>query len=222
MTTLQIGGKQCYLFRHGGERTLLWGVARGSSTTVQQMDRLLHAQTRTSYQMLAFEVDSWADDFSPWAADAVRGMAFGGRATDTLGWIRTTAIPSLAAHRPWIGGYSLAGLFALWALGSGVFGGAVACSPSLWFPGWAEYADFPLPDGCDVYLSIGTRETHPRHPAMASVGARVQSFAERLRQDPACRWCRTEYVPGGHFTDPVGRMARGFAALLNAAAEGEP
>lgn len=221
MTTRTLGGKTCHLFDHGTDPVLLYGITPGDDAAAQQTDRLLRAQTHAPYRLLAFEADSWADDFSPWAAPAVRDMTFGGHADRTLDWLRTAAIPFLGAQRPWIGGYSLAGLFALWALGSGDFGGAAACSPSLWFPGWAEYADFPLPDGCRVYLSIGKRELHPRNPAMASVGERVQSFVDRLRRDPACRWMQLEYPPGGHFTDPPGRMARGFAALLNGAAEGQ-
>ena len=39
-----------------------------------------------------------------------------------------------------LGGYSLAGLFALWASTQmGLFYGIAATSPSVWFPGWMEF-----------------------------------------------------------------------------------
>ena len=40
----------------------------------------------------------------------------------------------------YIGGYSLAGLFSLWAAyQTDVFSGFAAASPSVWFPGFIEY-----------------------------------------------------------------------------------
>ena len=61
----------------------------------------------------------------------------------------------------YIGGYSLAGLFALWtAYQTDIFKG-VAASPSVWFPGFAEYMKKNEIKTDTVYLSLGDGEELP-------------------------------------------------------------
>ena len=51
------------------------------------------------------------------------------------------------------GGYSLAGLFALWSVfRSDRFKAAAAASPSVWFRGWLDYAASHQPHADYVYL----------------------------------------------------------------------
>ena len=108
-------------------------------------------------------------DFTPWPAPGVReGEAFTGEAGDYLGFLTERALPLLerdfcAAAQPQrrgILGYSLGGLFALWAQRQGeVFRLAGSLSGSLWYPGWLGYMEQhpPRPGAC-VYLSLGDRE----------------------------------------------------------------
>ena len=71
---------------------------------------------------------------------------FGGRAEDTLAWLEQ-AVPSIRRQysikedcKVVLGGYSLAGLFALWAATrTDTMYGVAAASPSVWFPGWPGY-----------------------------------------------------------------------------------
>jgi predicted alpha/beta superfamily hydrolase len=61
-----------------------------------------------------------------------------------------------------VAGYSLSGLFALWALWqTDVFERAASASGSLWFPGFIDYARertmTATPDA--AYLSLGKKET---------------------------------------------------------------
>ena len=71
--------------------------------------------TAEKFYLIAVKVRNWNSDLSPWEAPAVFGKeAFGAGAADTLG-----AVLQLCAGRAQIriiGGYSLAGLFALWAV----------------------------------------------------------------------------------------------------------
>ncbi|MCO7110734.1 alpha/beta hydrolase-fold protein [Gemmiger formicilis] len=62
-----------------------------------------------------------------------------------------------------LGGYSLSGLFALWAATqTNALYGTAAASPSVWFPGWLEYeAAHPIQTR-RVYLSLGDREEHTK------------------------------------------------------------
>ena len=90
-------------------------------------------------RLLAAQVMNWNRDLSPWEAPAVFGKDdFGSGASETLG-----ELLSLCGNKSktyFIGGYSLAGLFALWAAyQTDAFFGVAAASPSVWFPGFVEY-----------------------------------------------------------------------------------
>ena len=91
------------------------------------------------FRLLAVKVDSWNADLSPWEAPAVfGGEGFGGGAEATLEVVlRHCADPDKTYI---LGGYSLAGLFALWAAyRTDVFAGVAAASPSVWFPGFTAF-----------------------------------------------------------------------------------
>ena len=155
-----IGGKQCYLygFDEGGSGCpvaalpLLVQPADDHDLSVLdsevvEIQRLYGA----GFRLAAFKVDDWNADLSPWEAPPAFGNEpFGGKAEQTLDYIENELLPALlgesgasASDAPVIlGGYSLAGLFALWAGTRGErFHGIAAASPSVWFPGWIEYAE---------------------------------------------------------------------------------
>ena len=79
-------------------------------------------------------------------APAVWGTeGFGEGADDTLRIITDSLIPEalgsgMLSDKPsiFLGGYSLAALFALWAGYQRPFDGICAASPSVWFPGWLD------------------------------------------------------------------------------------
>ena len=88
----------------------------------------------------AVPVESWNDELSLWEAPAVWGKeSFGGNAADTLRFLTEQVIPSLKQQfdlpenvKIILGGYSLAGLFALWAsTQTNLFYGVAAASPSV-------------------------------------------------------------------------------------------
>ena len=82
--------------------------------------------------LVAFKVEDWNRDLSPWKAPAVFGNEdFGDGAQETLA--KVLAEMGDPAKTYYIGGYSLAGLFALWAVyQTDRFRGAAAASPSMW------------------------------------------------------------------------------------------
>ncbi|MCI6750407.1 MAG: hypothetical protein MR586_06500 [Megasphaera elsdenii] len=91
----------------------------------------IRAATDVDFRLLALQVADWNRDLSPWPAPPVFGKApFGNGAKETLQEVLTfTADP---AKKYYLGGYSLAGLFALWAAcESAVFRGIAAASPSV-------------------------------------------------------------------------------------------
>ena len=175
---------------------------------------LLSQSTSAPFRLLAFQVEDWNRDLSPWPAPPVfRDQAFAGQAAQTLAWLKQNIDPSVP--RRCIGGYSLAGLFSLWAFyETNLFTGAASCSGSLWFPGWMDYAQSKsAPQGSALYLSLGEKEPQTRNSQMSQVGLCTQqqfALAQSQGLNTAFRW-----HPGGHFQDPEARMAAGFQWLLD-------
>ena len=172
----------------------------------------LRALTRSDFRLVAVEIGRWNHDLSPWSAPAVfRDVPFGDGAADTLAEILALCRDDAEYH---IGGYSLAGLFALWAAcETDRFSGVAAASPSVWFPGFAGYLQTHTPRAGAVYLSLGNREEKTRNGVMATVGDRIREthalFCARGID------CALEWNEGSHFRDPEMRTAKAFAWLLN-------
>ena len=217
MKKMMISGRCCALYEYGtGGPVILWGASEPEA--MQSVADLASGMAEgRAFVLLAYPVDSWNDGFSPWPAPPVFGSdAFGGRSSDTLGWLTECCLPALPDGPRFIGGYSLAGLFSLWALyESDAFSGACSCSGSLWYPGWTEYARaHRLLQDSIVYLSLGEREEKTRNRAMAAVGDCTRAQYALLKNDPAVRASTLVWHPGGHFTDPDRRMAEGIAWIV--------
>ena len=167
------------------------------------------------FALAAFEVKDWNRELSPWEAPPVFGkVPFGGGAAETLAFLTGRLLPELRSQLPGngialcIGGYSLAGLFALWAATkTGLFSGAAAASPSVWFPGWIDYVtEHPIHAGT-VYLSLGDREDRAKNPVMARVADCIRAQYALLQADHRVT---LEWNPGNHFQDSELRTARAF------------
>ena len=169
----------------------------------------------------AVKVESWNHDLSPWPAPPVFGKeGFGDGAVQTLQFLEENALPDPARgaaqspKRVFIGGYSLAGLFALWAgYQTDRFDGVAAASPSIWFPDFTKYMRENRMNAEAVYLSLGDREERTRNPLMSQVGNAVRSAEAILRESG--KDCILEWNKGNHFKDPDLRTAKAFAWLMN-------
>ena len=141
--------------------------------------------------------------------------AFDGRAEETLVELKESVLSRFGpADRIIIGGYSLAGLFALWvAYRDDRFDGAAATSPSVWFPGFVDMAERERILTKKVYLSLGDKEEKTKNPVMAMVGdsiRRVHQIYEGTEDiDTILEWNE-----GNHFREPELRMAKGFAWVM--------
>ncbi|MBR6090395.1 MAG: hypothetical protein IKP86_10705, partial [Anaerolineaceae bacterium] len=112
-----------------------------------------------------------------------------------------------------LGGYSLAGLFSLWSVyQTDIFSAAAAVSPSVWFPGWMEYAQTRQPRTGKIYLSLGVKEEKTRNKTMAAVGDCIRE-QQKLCDAHGIKNI-LEWNEGNHFTDPELRMAKGYAWCL--------
>ena len=165
----------------------------------------------------------WNRELSPWACDGTVRDAepFGGQASEFLDGLLNQIIPQVESSLPcppiWrgIAGYSLAGLFSLWALWqTDVFDRAASASGSLWFPGFIDYAhEHTMPNAPDaVYLSLGKKETKTPNRMMRHVLNDTRAMEKLLdeRGIPAT----LELNPGNHFAQTDLRMARGIHWVL--------
>ena len=168
--------------------------------------------------VVSVEVPDWNRDLSPWKAERVfrKGDDFAGGAEEFLRKLTETITEAektlgFTPEFRGIAGYSLAGLFAVWALyRTDLFDRAASMSGSLWFDGFTEFMEEhrPVNVPAKVYLSVGEREKQTKNVRMAQVEACTMRAAEIFRQYGSD--VRTEQNPGGHFDEVPGRIERGL------------
>ena len=172
----------------------------------------IRKRVQIDFRLIAVKVEDWNHDLSPWKAPAVFGKEdFGDGAGDMLRFILAQCADRSKTY--YIGGYSLAGLFSLWAAyQTDVFAGVAAASPSIWFPGFLQYMRENNIRTNAVYLSLGDREEKTRNPVMATVGDCIRE-GHALLQSGGIR-TTLEWNPGNHFKDAGIRTAKAFAWVM--------
>ena len=219
--TMQIGNKPCRIYGRANAEYLLLQMT--GEHEQQSMDNEVDAiaQSSRKYLFAAVPVASWNDALSPWEAPAVWGkQGFGGNAADTLRFLTEQVIPTLKWQldlpenvKIILGGYSLAGLFALWAsTQTDLFYGVAAASPSVWFPGWIEFEQQHPIQAQHVYLSLGDKEERTKNTVMAAVGDNIRTLHSQLIARGAD--CTFEWNSGGHFKDADLRTAKAFRWMM--------
>lgn len=181
--------------------------------------------------MLLFWTDiDGSRDFTPWPEAGIwEGEEFTGEAAGYLSFLTDAALPYLEekfsaspdpARRALLG-YSLGGLFTLWAMGKcAPFGAFCSLSGSLWYEGFAEYLqNAPLKGTERVYLSLGDREEFGGPPRMRAVGDRTrQAHAELSKRLPEVF---LEWNKGGHGKGVTTRWKKALLWAAARIAEGE-
>ena len=218
---LQIQNRSCRIYGDTGAEYLLLQMAdeHDFAGMAREADAI-RRQTAQPFLLVAVPVENWNDDLSPWSAPPAWGkQGFGGRAGNTLAWLGQAVLSIRQQYsvkedgKVILGGYSLAGLFALWAATqTDTLYGVAAASPSVWFPGWSEYeAAHPI-QAQRVYLSLGDREEHTKNQTMAAVGDNIRTLHSALTRRGTA--CTLEWNAGGHFKDADLRTARAFAWVM--------
>ena len=208
---------------NGAFETYRFGDPEADTVLIQPMDdhdlagienevSLIAANCGKSFHLIAVKVENWNTDLSPWKAPAVFGKEdFGEGAGETLAKIKKLCVDGSKSY--YIGGYSLAGLFALWvAYRTELFKGVAAASPSMWFPGFADFMrENEIKTGA-VYLSLGDKEEKARNPVMATVSARIREAHALLSQRGVK--CVLEWNEGNHFKNFDVRTAKAFSWVI--------
>lgn len=120
---------------------------------------------------------------------------------------------------PYVGiaGYSLAGLFALYAMyRCDCFARVASISGSLWFPKFREYVlrHELMRQPEMLYMSLGDAEAKTKHAVLKTVQENTEAIVRRYQEVGVdVRW---ELNPGNHFRDVAMRSAKGIKAILEA------
>ena len=165
----------------------------------------------------------WNHDMSPWYMPSIysKEKSFSGGADEYLKLLIDEILPKakeLIEGEPkftGIAGYSLAGLFAVYAMyKTDVFDRVASMSGSLWFSNFIEYCKRNeykrLTD--KIYFSLGDKEANTRNPVLKTVEYNTRELSEYFKNLGS--EVIFELNPGNHFTDTVLRSAKGIKAIL--------
>ena len=206
---MEIAGKQVWLYQttERPEWVIIQPVDEHDMQGLDEEVAYLKGHTANTFALVAFRISNWNVELSPWAAPAVFGREdFGDGAAKTLCYVLDELVPKFKGNRYCLGGYSLAGLFALWSgYQTDVFTSIVGASPSVWFPRWVEYAGSHQMKANHVYLSLGDKEPKAKNPVMARVGECIEQMHNLLECKKILEWNE-----GNHFKDNALRTAKGL------------
>ena len=222
--TVQIADRTCTIYKSEQPGYLL--IQPIDEHDLEVLDNevvVIQSLTNKSFTLVAFEIKDWQSELTPWTVPAVFGkVPFGDGAVATLSFIKDILILQLEQMQLFdkdkikcaLGGYSLAGFFALWSTyQTRIFDGIAAVSPSVWYPQWMEYAEKNRPLSTSVYLSLGDKEEKTKNPTMAQVGNCIRNQQELLTAQGISTIL--EWNPGNHFQHSDERTAKGFAWIMN-------
>ena len=214
-----LSDRTCFLYQDEAAKYLLiQPIDEHDLEVLDQEIETIKELSDKPFSLVAFMIKDWNQELTPWVAPPVIGKTpFGDGAEKTLEFITSQLLPEVQENIPHIilGGYSLAGLFALWAgYQTDRFEGIAAASPSVWYPQWIDFASENKPLAKSVYLSLGDKEEKAKNPIMAQVGNAIRKQHELLTGQEINTIL--EWNAGNHFVDSDKRMAKGFAWLLNA------
>ena len=196
----------------------------------QSMYQDIRARSGRDFSLVTISKLTWNHDMSPWAAGPIskRDAAFTGGADDYLKLLTDEIVPAAEAALPgrpaWRGlaGYSLAGLFAFYALyRTEAFSRAACMSGSFWFEGFADFVRSHTmkrkPD-C-VYFSLGDAESSTRNPILNVVQRRTEEIEALCR----AQGIESTFVlnSGNHFHAVHQRTAAGIVWILNRSTQQE-
>ena len=215
--TMQIGNKPCRIYGEPHAEYLLLQMTGEHELQSMESEVTAIAQSAHHFLFAAIPVESCYEALSPRLSLAVLGLlGFGGYAAETLCFLTEQVVPTLKQQFPLpenvkiiLGGYSLAGLFALWAsTQTDLFYGIAAASPSVWFPGWMEFEQQHPIQAQHIYLSLGDKEERTKNAVMAAVGDNIRTLHSQLTARGVD--CTLEWNSGGHFKDADLRTAKAF------------
>lgn len=191
---------------------ILWGMYPHRN---QELEKTVQAISDLAgigrYTLIAFEVSDWNGSFSPWKTPLLE-ETFSGGAENTWNDLKEKVLPEIweqygRERKLYLMGYSLAGLFALWAMyQTDLFEGAASCSGSLWYPGFIDYMKERSPiKEKHIYISLGGKEANTHDKLMSTIADCTREAVVVFKAENTVKY---EQNAGGHFADPGKRLAK--------------
>lgn len=224
MNKIVVNDWNCYILDNITDKNpvmIYWGVSKDNKSSVEKIYNQIKKSMNgnDSYIIVAYEVPDWNSYFSPWAYKMNDKNVFMGYGSITLQWLMNSyniieEMYHVKYHidNRYLIGYSLSGLFSLWAFyESKLFSGVACCSGSLWFPGWTEYAiNNQIQVQSKIYLSLGKKEEKTKNQIMKKIGEIIRWQFHILENNEKISKIKLEWNEGGHFNNIEDRIIAGI------------
>ena len=184
--------------------------------------KLLKGQEYFSFPLLCINNLDWQKDMCPWDSPALlkKEKDFIGGADEYLSLLEKEIIPKaveILGEEPCyyaLAGYSLAGLFALYAgYRSALFARIASVSGSLWYPGFVSFAKEEMLSKVErLYLSLGTEEAKTKHAILSTIERKTRELVEHYQSSGYC--VNFEQNPGNHFCEVEQRIEKGIRWIM--------
>ena len=185
--------------------------------------KLLQGQEYFSFPLLCINNLNWQKDMCPWDSPALikNEKDFIGGADEYLFLLEKEIIPravEILGEEPTyyaLAGYSLAGLFALYAgYQSSLFSRIASVSGSLWYPDFVSFAKEKkmLSKVERLYLSLGTEEAKTKHVVLSTIERKTRELVEYYQSSGYC--VNFEQNPGNHFCEVEQRIEKGIRWIM--------
>ncbi|MDE6592546.1 MAG: alpha/beta hydrolase [Oscillospiraceae bacterium] len=189
----------------------------------EEVHSLLKKTDRDKFTLVTINITDWDHDMSPWEIPPVfkGGAPCTGGADEYLKALTSEIVPqteALLKSVSWRGlaGYSLAGLFAVYAVyRTDIFSKIGSISGSLWFTGFREFADTNemkiKPD--KMYFSIGDKENCTANPYLKTVRENTEAIEKFFSEKGVSTVFKLN--PGNHYNDPARRTVDGILNMID-------
>jgi len=185
--------------------------------------KLLKEQEYFSFPLLCINNLEWQKDMCPWDSPALINTEkdFIGGADEYLSLLEKEIIPKaveIHGEEPCyyaLAGYSLAGLFALYAgYRSSLFSRIASVSGSLWYPDFVSFAKEKkmLSKAERLYLSLGTEEAKTKHAVLSTIERKTRELVEHYQSSGYC--VNFEQNPGNHFCEVEQRIEKAIRWIM--------
>lgn len=185
--------------------------------------KLLKGQEYFSFPLLCINNLEWQKDMCPWDSPALINTEkdFIGGADEYLPLLEKEIIPKaveILGEEPSyyaLAGYSLAGLFALYAgYRSALFSRIASVSGSLWYPDFVSFAKEKkmLSKVERLYLSLGTDEAKTKHAVLSTIERKTWELVEHYQSSGYC--VNFELNPGNHFCEVEQRIEKAIRWIM--------
>ena len=217
-----VEGKEATLYRADSKDSPLV-VLNNYSGDAGPVMRALKEMSCPDLNLLCIGNLDWNHDMTPWPCPPLspKDTPCTGGADDYLQLLISEIMPKakelvrgVPSHIG-LAGYSLAGLFALYACyHCDVFDRVASMSGSLWFPDFKEYvfqhSMKKIPDR--IYLSLGDTEAKTKNLTLKTVQKNTEEIFKHYKGlGLNVAW---ELNPGNHFKNAASRSAKGIMAIL--------